>query len=553
MASDHTSSRLQGRFGLHAMLMREWRPARKLPLPWEIAILGALLLLALVLRFATLTHDSLWIDEGYTLASAGQSFQLLFTVPFDTHPALHFAVVKLSTLFLDGAVAVRAPSAVFSVLMLAPIYFLARRLLGPVGALVTVAGLTLSFTMLVYAVNGRNYTQLLLLLMLAAWSLQVMAARFSEGASLFSRSLLGWWGIYTLSALAALYSHNTAVLYLFVLNGVFCAWALGGGPKAAFTATWKLGVVNAPALIIWAPWLSVMVGTSGVFNWLEHQPPTTALITLAATIGPNNVPSLAMGAFFLAVLAGGLLCLVRPGWTLPLIFANAAAFPLFIWLIGFAFKPVYMERIILPAAIGGALALGYLAAHGRRRWLTTGLTAAALLASAGSSASFLMRGDAHSNLGAQLVQDWRGAVTAYDAPGAVLLICDSFTWPAVDFYRSDADVWVHHDGGVWDMTIEDWRANYGQPLAGTDAVERNSYSPWMDGAQIDWPDVVAQAPTMVFLKPNTLCNDGEPEQIRARLAASGYGFIGREVWRNVEAETWRRDLGLSALPGPAPE
>ncbi|MEO0817503.1 MAG: glycosyltransferase family 39 protein [Pseudomonadota bacterium] len=534
------SSREAGITALFAPLRAEWRPARTMPLAQERLWLVGLFLIALLLRLATLTQDSLWIDEGYTLASAGHSFSLLFSVPFDSHPALHFAVVKVSDMFFDGAVAVRLPSALFSVIMLAPIYLLSRRLMGPVGALVALAVMAFSFTMLVYANNGRNYAQLLMLIAFAAWALHAVAEKLAAGTALRDNGLLKWAAIYTVSAVLALYTHNTAILYLFVLNGVLCGWVLATATARFIEFTWKLAAVNALAIAAWLPWLRVMLGTSDVFDWLLQMDAVSAATTLAATIGPNSVPGVLLAVFFLAVVAGGALSLARPGWSLALILAHGAAFPLFIWLIGFIYKPVYMERIILPAAIGGALAIGYLAAHGRRTWLAGGLTGFALLASAWSAAAYTLRGDSQANLGAHLIQDWRAAVAAHDVPGNALIICDTFTWPTVDVYRQSAEVWVHDNAGMWDLSLPHWRDNYGVPISGANAVDKHRYSPWMETATIAWDDAVERAPRMVFLKPDFLCNDGEPEILRARLSESGYSQTRVDVWRGVSAEVWER-------------
>ncbi|MEM9738648.1 MAG: glycosyltransferase family 39 protein [Pseudomonadota bacterium] len=525
---------------LWTTLQTEWRPARTLSFTRERQWLAAIFLVAIVLRFATLTVDSLWIDEGYTLASAGHSFQLLFTVPFDSHPALHFAVVKVSEVFFDGAVALRLPSAVFSVIMLIPIYFLSRRIMGPVGALVTLAVLAMSFTMLVYANNGRNYGQLLMLLAFALWALHALASRFSEGEALLERGALKWAAVYTVSAILALYTHNTAILYLFVINAIFCLWVMLTATRRFLDFTWRLAVVNVLAIAAWLPWLRVMLGTSDVFDWLLQMDAISAATTLAATIGPNSVPAPILGVFFLAVLAGGVLSMARPNWPLALIFAHAAAFPLFIWLIGFVYKPVFMERIILPAALGGALAIGYLAAHGRRAWLAGGLTGLAVLATAWSAAAYAFRGDAHANLGAHLIQDWRSGVAAHDQPGNALVICDTFTWPTVDYYRQSAEVWVHNEAGMWDLSPQDWRDTYGVAISGANAVEKHRFSPWMATATIAWEEAVAGAPRMVFLKPDFLCNDGEPEILRARLQASGYSQTRLDRWRGLTAEVWER-------------
>ncbi|MEM1151204.1 MAG: glycosyltransferase family 39 protein, partial [Pseudomonadota bacterium] len=499
-----------------------------------------ILVVAIVLRLATLTQDSLWIDEGYTLASSGHSFSFLLSVPFDSHPALHFVVVKLADFLFDGAIAVRLPSALFSVIMLVPIYLLARRTIGPVGALVTLAVLALSFTMLVYANNGRNYAQLLMLLAFAVWSLQALAAHFAAGGRLIGRETLGWTAIYTLSAALALYTHNTAILYLFVLNGVFCVWVLLSAPRRLVNFTWKLAAVNVIALVVWLPWLQVVLGTSGVFDWLDQANVVSAATTLAATLAPNALPGALLGIYFLALIAGGLLSLSRPGWPLVIILANALAFPLFVWAIGFIFKPVYMERIILPAAIGGAFAIGYLAAHGTRGWLVGALTGLALTASAWSATVYTFRGDDRANLGAHVLQDWRAAVTAHDTPDNALMICDTFTWPTIDFYRGSAEIWVHHETGVWDIDMAIWRENYGVAISGPNAMDRNRYSPWMDNATITWDDAVSRAPRIVFLKSDFLCNDGEPEILRARLSDSGYAQTRVDRWRGVSAEVWER-------------
>ncbi|MEO0784167.1 MAG: glycosyltransferase family 39 protein [Pseudomonadota bacterium] len=543
MAIDPVSDKPRRAAGVMSLLetaREEWRPARDLPVQQERLWLAGLLFVAAILRFATMTQDSIWIDEGYTLASAGQSFALLFTVPFDSHPSLHFVVVKIAAMFLEGEAAVRFPSALFSTVMLVPTYLLMRRLIGPVGALVGTSILALSFTMLVYANNGRNYAQLLMLIMFAAWALQALAERFALGKALLARETFAWGAIYTVSAIAALYSHNTAILYLFVLNAVFCGWVLVTAPRSAFGFTWKLAAVNAPAILVWLPWLTVMVGTSGAFDWLAQKSPVEAAVTLAGAIGPNNVPAIIMLGSFLAMLAGGLLSLVRPGWSLAVIIAHVAAFPLFIWLMGYAFKPVYMERIILPAAVGGALAIGYLAAHGRRRWLTAGLTGLALTASAWSAAAYTFRGDSYGNLGGHLIQDWRPAVAAHDTPGNALLICDTFTWPTVDLYRTSAEVWVHDQTGAWDLKPEFWRSNYGVPISGDNAVARHRYSAWMDEAIIPWDEAVKLAPRIVFMKPDVLCNDGEPELIAQRLTASGYSLTRSDQWRGVRADVWER-------------
>lgn len=521
-------------------LEAEWRPARSLPLNYERAIALAIFALAAFLRLITLGQDSLWVDEGYTLAAAELSYGHIFSVPFDTHPPLHFAVVKFFTGFLEGEWAVRLPSALFALASLVPAWLLARRMMGAVGGLVSLAVLALSYTHLVYANTGRDYALLVFFLFLAAYALQGFGAALLEKAQPLSKRVLGWAGLYGLAAAGGLYSHNTAILYLFILNAGLCAWVLVQTPRQAFRFILGLAGLHILPFLIWSPWLLVMLGTSGAFDWLHQMSPVEAATTLAATIGPNAVPAPLMGIFFIALLAGAALSVIRPGWSAAMIAIHLLLFPGFIWLMGYVYKPIYMERIILPALLGGALAIGYLAAHGRRVRLAGGLTGLALFASLLSAGAYVLRGDDATNVSAQVIQDWRGAVTAQTADEA-LIICDTFTWPVVHHYAGDRRVLVHYEDGVWDLTEQDWLDNYGRPVATRMLHAENGKPAWMTRTEIGWDETVTASPSLVFLKADILCNDGEPKELRERLAASGYRQESLQSWRGVSAERYVRD------------
>lgn len=521
------------------LLQAEWRTARTLPAGYERIAAGLILLIAAVFRFATLGQDSLWVDEGYTLASAGHSYAHIFTVPFDTHPPLHFALVKFFTTFSNDEWGLRLPSALFALFSLIPVWLLGRRMMGPVGGLVAMAVVALSYTHLVYANNGRDYALLVFFVLLAAYAAQGLAEAVLREARLVSRPILGWAGLYTLGAVGALYSHNTAILYLFILNAVLCVWAIATTPRKAIRFILVLAGVHIPAFAIWSPWLVVMLGTSGAFDWLEQMSPVDAAVTLAATVGPNAVPAPLLLVFFLALMSGAALSVLRPGWSLVMIFIHLAAFPAFIWLMGFVYKPIYMERIILPALLGGALSIGYLAAHARRSWVAVGLSGMALLSSLVSAGAYTLRGDSVTNVGAQVIEDWRGAISA-QAGDEMLIICDTFTWPVVHHYAGERRLIVHHEIGGWELTEQDWLDNYGQPVSERMLHASMGKPDWMTRSEIAWDDIVAASPSIVFLKAEILCNDGEPEIIRERLASSGYELDGTSHWRGVGAERFVR-------------
>jgi len=71
--------------------------SRRLSRPVAIASVVALLLLALVIRVMTLTTQSAWLDEGYTMALArhGLGYVIQFTALYDQHPPLYYALLHL--------------------------------------------------------------------------------------------------------------------------------------------------------------------------------------------------------------------------------------------------------------------------------------------------------------------------------------------------------------------------------------------------------------------------------------------------------------------------
>lgn len=508
---------------------------------WTIAherlLLVTLVLLAGVLRIATLTRDSLWVDEGFTLATAALPFEQLWSVPFDTHPPLHFTIVKLFSVLPDGEWTVRLPSAIAGVLALFPLYALARRLFGPTGALASAAVWALSFTQLVYANNGRNYALLVCLLLAALYALHEVAARLKAGLTLRHTELLTWAIAYVLAGAGALYTHNIAIIYLFLINAVLCCHFLLFDPSRALFRTARLATINALMLVLWAPWLAVMFSTSGGFAWLQQADPISAARTYLVTLGPNGAPVLLVIAFFLAVAVGWAMVRPRLGWASLLIGTHLILFPALIWLIGWIYTPIYMERAILPVTVGAALAIGALAAVERPTWLTNGFLVLALFASVWSAGDYVWRDQQQKNLGGHLVQDWRGAVGERDGPGTGFILCTSFEVPVVDYYTEQSPLFVNEDAGLWAISQSEWLSFYGQSVSRRLARMRGP-----EAAKLTpWPEVAAANSTLVFLKPDIYCNDGEVDQIRERMGEVGFHAADARKYRGLTSESFVRE------------
>lgn len=503
----------------------------------ETALVLALLAIGLFLRLVTINSESMWIDEGFALAVADLPLVHLWTVPFDTHPPVFPTLVKLFATASDGEWAVRLPSAVFGAATLVPVYLLARRFFDMPGALAAMAVWALSFTQLVYANNGRNYAVLVFFLMLAAYALHGFALRLMAGHPVRARQTILMAGLYLIGGVGALYSHTLAVIYLFSLNALVCAYLLAT-ERARFVSLFvPIAGLNGVMLAVWLPWLVVMMAGAGAFNWLTQMGPAEAARTLVVTIGPNAVPFVGVGVFLLAVLVGSLEALRRGGWLAVMIVFHLAIFPAFIWLIGFVYTPLYMERAILPATLGAALAIGALTETVRLALAARLLAVGALVATAVSAGQYVLRDDEETNLGAHLIQDWRGAVEARDGLDVTFVICDIFGYPTVDHYRDRARLIIHDDMGLWQMGRTEWLALFGQPIS-----ERLSGETWHAPGHtpllVEWEDIAANGESVVFLKPDIYCNDGEDHTIRAELDAAGYTMTDTRHYRGVLSETY---------------
>ncbi len=148
---------------------------QRAPTAWELAVLLCLLVAS---RFAGLTHQSLWYDEGYTvtLGSAANFHEFWlrfgnFTTSEHLQPLYYLLIFLWSRVAGVSDAALRAPSAVFSIASGVAAYFAVKVLAGGRRTIVLLAATALvcsSFS-LYYAQEARPYAllQFLAFLLLA--------------------------------------------------------------------------------------------------------------------------------------------------------------------------------------------------------------------------------------------------------------------------------------------------------------------------------------------------------------------------------------------------
>lgn len=176
----------------------------------SIVLVVCVLMLGAALRLYRLDFQSLWLDEGITVAAASQHFRSIIFQPMDPnilplyYPMIH-GLFKLGR----SEQLLRLPSVLAGLLSIALMYGIVGRLLdrgtGALGAML----MAISPFHLWYSQEGRPYALLLCLALLSLWLLQQRCAHPANP----------WWryGFMALTA-AVFYCHVLGIAWLAVLS-----------------------------------------------------------------------------------------------------------------------------------------------------------------------------------------------------------------------------------------------------------------------------------------------------------------------------------------------
>jgi 4-amino-4-deoxy-L-arabinose transferase-like glycosyltransferase len=131
---------------------------RRLPSWWPLA---ALVLLAAVLRLATLTEQSFWYDESFTpvhVLHAGLGATLKAVVHSENTPPLWYLLAWLDVRLLgDGALALRLPSALAGIATVPVVWAIGKALSGRRAALIGAAIVAVNPLFVWYSQEARAY------------------------------------------------------------------------------------------------------------------------------------------------------------------------------------------------------------------------------------------------------------------------------------------------------------------------------------------------------------------------------------------------------------
>lgn len=183
------------------------------------------MLLATALRFYRLDGQSLWADEGNSVALAGRSLAVItYGAAYDIHPPLYYYLLHFWVLlFGNSELAVRSLSAVIGILLVGLTFLLGRRLFDPWVGLVAAFLSAISPFQIYYSQEARMY---ILLAALSALSIYFFLRFIEVEAADNGRQqpLSLWAGLYVLATVLALYTHYFFPFILLVENLVYVLW-----------------------------------------------------------------------------------------------------------------------------------------------------------------------------------------------------------------------------------------------------------------------------------------------------------------------------------------
>jgi uncharacterized membrane protein len=316
-------------------------------------VIGVLVVIAAALRFATLTHQSLWFDEAQAVHEMRLSLGAMLRTwsANEPNPPLYFVVAWLWThVFGTGAAGLRSLSAVLGTATVPLVYLAARELVSKRASLFAAGLITLSPFMIWYSQEAREYG---LLAALSAASL-IFFARLWRAPG--ARRDLIWWTVF--SALALL----TQYFAIFLVGAQALLLLYRKRDPAILVALVALALVEATLI----PHL--VAHQSHPAGWIDNFRLSVRIrqVPVAFGFSPQyqSQTALNFGLLAAAALAGAMIALLLVGadgreLRGAALAAGLAAFvllvPLVLALVGHDY---YEPRALIPAMIPLAVAVG---------------------------------------------------------------------------------------------------------------------------------------------------------------------------------------------------
>lgn len=349
-----------------------------------------MLLLAAALRFFRIGAQSLWADEGNSVAMAGRTLaEISAAAAADIHPPLYYWLLNLWVrIFGDSEVVLRSLSAVWGILLVWLVFQITVRLFDRRTALVATFFAAINPFLITYSQEARMYEMLAALAALLYYGLvrfvlheSIVLPADGAGKSISFSGLAT--GVILVSSIAGLYTHYTFPVIVGLVTLLYLLWVYNSRRRGFV----KIRLMHWALLLIiivffYLPW----IGTA--FDQLTAWPRTGVAVPLTdalsaifnlLALGPvsQTAPGSPWMSIFLLLFILGLWPWVRSNgrrahwlsWGLPLL---AIAAPVALVLASGLFKESYLKFLLVAAApfcmLLGRGVTGFMEALERAAW-----------------------------------------------------------------------------------------------------------------------------------------------------------------------------------------
>ncbi len=262
----------------------------------------SLLIIGASLRLLNLGKESIWWDEGFSIwvAKMGLLGMLKTVAAVDFNPPLYYLLLHVwMRLFGGSETAVRSLSALFGILSIAAIYFLAERIFNKKTGLIAALFLSISEFQVYYSQEARGFTLMLFLTILSFYYFigLLRARNFASSVGYVASSvLLLYTHLFGLVMIAAQWVYLISLSFLpkYRTSAEFRRWML---------TVWPIHQLALLALA--APWLyllaekaiSLGAGIERAGAWSIERPSSIAPVaTLALFAGSGSSLALYVGS-----------------------------------------------------------------------------------------------------------------------------------------------------------------------------------------------------------------------------------------------------------------
>jgi 4-amino-4-deoxy-L-arabinose transferase-like glycosyltransferase len=442
-------------------------------------LLGLTILLGLGLRGYGLDAQSLWYDEGFSVYLANMDLsEITARTAADIQPPLYYYLLHgWIALFGDSEAALRSLSALFGILTIPLMYAVAVKLFrSKLAGLLSALLLAVSPLHIWYGQEVRMYSLLTFLALLSSYLL--LWAIEAETPW----EIGGFWTAYTLSSIAALYTHYFAFIVL-AFHAVYLLvvwWIRGFRPARLILGGLASGAVIVLAYLPWLPNLVTRYGADASY-WPGQLKLPEILVDIAVSfVGGESVSEgtgLLLAAGYGLILALCVLALLRAAGRQDGRGSNSQPVALPLSYHSLLFLLLYL---LLPSAL--ILALSYNSPKFNARYVMVSQPALLLLLGGGLASLWERRDGVLSNVlrGALSVlvvlfllttsayadynaytdpafarADFRGVaqyLRDHLGPGETVILSSGHAFPVFDYYAPDIERHLLPDSPTLDTT-----------------------------------------------------------------------------------------------------